>query len=248
MTSLQNDKESRQLAHAKRILHLLDEARGDNCEEPCDIAFNELISHYTEYAKSIIFRRKFFLLGGNTDDLVQEGRIGINKGIIDYKDDFIKIKEGDCPIISRFKRFEGFLTLCIERQLVTAIKTASRQKHIPMNESISFDKPLADNENMSLMDLFVIKEEVQKTLNFDMLNPEEQFILKERLEYLEKKLDEKLSDTEKAIFFLYRDDYKYKEIQENLNIESEKKIDNGIQRVRNKIEEILLEEEKEMND
>lgn len=245
MTSFQIDKNNKLLSTATRFLKLLDEARDDS-NEYSDIAMSDLITHYTEIVKSIIYKRKLFLLGGTVDDLIQEGRIGINKAIIDFNDDAVQIKEGECPVISRFKGFERFLNLCIERQLVTAIKTASRQKHIPINESISFDRPLADNENMSLMDLFVIKEEVQKTLNFDMLPPEDQLILNEQLDYYEKKLDEKLSDTEKAIFFLYRDDYKYKDICEILNIKSEKKIDNGIQRVRKKIEEILENEEREL--
>lgn len=240
-------KEYSSLERQKHVLELIKEAKEND-----ELAINELLEMYIPLIRSIIFKYGFFQIGGTQDDLIQEGSIGIMKAIKDFNFDsvvssFISKKGADAIITDSdlFAGFEQFLNLCIRRQLITAIKTASRQKHMPINGYISLDCQLPDNENLSLADLFANKEEIQNKVNFDYLPPEEQVILKEMEHIYETKIKQRLSETENNIFSLYRKNIKYKEIQEILNIESEKKIDNAIQRSRKKIEEIIAEDEQE---
>lgn len=241
-------RETKPKEHQRHVLSLISEAhQGD------ELALNELYDMYKPLVRSFIFKRNLFLLGGTPDDLEQEGCIGMVKGIKDFNPEAVvrsiteKMKnKGIDPYTATdedlFTGFENFLTLCIKRQLVTAFKTASRFKNIPINEYISLDRQLPDNDNLSLADLFAKKDEVQSKLNFDFLSPEEQAIQNELNNDVEKKLNERLSDMEHVVFSLYRENKKYKQMQEILNTDNEKRIDNALQRTRKKLEEIIQEE------
>ncbi|RKO63403.1 RNA polymerase, sigma 30 subunit, SigH [Caldibacillus debilis GB1] len=161
--------------------------------------------------------RSYFLIGADREDIIQEGMIGLFKAIRDYKED-------------KFTSFKAFAELCITRQMITAIKTATRQKHIPLNSYISLDKPIYDEESdRTLMD----------TLSGSKLSdPEELIINKEEYDHIEVKMSELLSDLERKVLALYLDGQSYQEISEELN-RHVKSIDNALQRVKRKLEKYL---------
>ena len=102
-------------------------------------ALDFLITKYQSFVR--LKARSYFLIGGDREDIIQEGMIGLYKAIRDFKAD-------------RLSSFKGFAELCITRQIITAIKTATRQKHIPLNTSISLDKPVFDEESdRTLLDM-----------------------------------------------------------------------------------------------
>ncbi|SUJ21467.1 Stage 0 sporulation protein H [Sporosarcina pasteurii] len=158
--------------------------------------------------------RSYFLIGGDREDIVQEGMIGLYKAIRDYKPD-------------RLSSFKGFAELCITRQIITAIKTATRQKHIPLNSSVSLDRP-------------VYTEESERTL-LDMLagppleDPEDLMIHKEDFDHMEIKMQKVLSELERQVLALYLDGQTYQEISINLN-RPVKSVDNALQRIKRKLE------------
>ncbi|AOV09039.1 RNA polymerase sporulation sigma factor SigH [Sporosarcina ureilytica] len=158
--------------------------------------------------------RSYFLIGGDREDIVQEGMIGLYKAIRDYKPD-------------RLSSFKGFAELCITRQIITAIKTATRQKHIPLNSSISLDRP-------------VYTEESERTL-LDMLagppleDPEDLMIHKEDFDHMEIKMQKVLSQLERQVLALYLDGQTYQEISVTLN-RPVKSVDNALQRIKRKLE------------
>lgn len=158
--------------------------------------------------------RSYFLIGGDREDIVQEGMIGLYKAIRDYKPD-------------RLSSFKGFAELCITRQIITAIKTATRQKHIPLNSSVSLDRP-------------VHTEDSERTL-LDMLagppleDPEDLMIHKEDFDYMEIEIQKVLSKLERQVLALYLDGQTYQEISETLNRQV-KSVDNALQRIKRKLE------------
>ena len=157
--------------------------------------------------------RAYFLIGADKEDLIQEGMIGLYKAIRDFKED-------------KISSFRAFADICITRQIITAVKTATRQKHIPLNSYISLDKPIFDEENdKTLMD--VIKDE--------MNNPEDLIISKENFHGIGVKLSEILSSLEKDILTLYLQGISYSEIALKLN-KPAKSIDNALQRVKKKVD------------
>lgn len=158
--------------------------------------------------------RSYFLIGGDREDVVQEGMIGLYKAIRDYKPD-------------KLSSFKGFAELCITRQIITAIKTATRQKHIPLNSSISLDHP-------------VYSEESERTL-LDMLagapleDPEDLMIHKEDFKHMENEMQKVLSRLERQVLTLYLDGQTYQEISSVLNRQV-KSVDNALQRIKKKLE------------
>lgn len=158
--------------------------------------------------------RSYFLIGGDREDVVQEGMIGLYKAIRDYKPD-------------KRSSFKGFAELCITRQIITAIKTATRQKHIPLNSSISLDRP-------------VYTEESERTL-LDMLpgptleDPEDLMIHKESFDHMEIEMQKVLSRLERQVLALYLDGQSYQEISTRLNRQV-KSVDNALQRIKKKLE------------
>ncbi|WP_372442177.1 RNA polymerase sporulation sigma factor SigH [Metabacillus bambusae] len=174
-----------------------------------------LINKYQNFVR--MKARPYFLIGADKEDLVQEGMIGLYKAIRDFKED-------------KMASFYGFAELCITRQIITAIKTATRQKHGPLNSYVSLDKPLSNEESKyTLMDMISGEK---------ITNPEAVIINQEKAAYIELKIAELLSDLERRVLTLYMDGQSYVEISEELNTHI-KSIDNALQRVKRKLERHL---------
>lgn len=157
--------------------------------------------------------RTYFLVGADSDDIVQEGMIGLYKAVRDFKAD-------------KLSSFRAFADLCITRQIITAIKTATRNKHLPLNSYISLNKPIYDDDSeRTLMD--VITEET-------VCDPEELMLHKEAVASIEVKIGKELSSFEKRVLELYLDGCSYQEIAENLG-KHIKSVDNALQRIKKKL-------------
>ena len=166
--------------------------------------------------------RSYFLIGADHEDIVQEGMIGLYKAIRDYKAD-------------KQTSFRAFAELCVKRQIITAIKTATRQKHVPLNSYVSLNKPLYDEESdRTLMD--VIEGRVT--------NPEDLFISQEEVNHIHEQIDVLLSDLEKQVLEAFMDGKSYQEIADMLG-RHVKSIDNALQRVKRKLEKYLEEARQE---
>lgn len=175
-------------------------------------ALDYLIQKYRNFVRAK--SRSYFLIGADKEDIVQEGMIGLYKAIRDFRED-------------KLASFKAFAELCITRQIITAIKTATRQKHIPLNSYVSLDKPIYDEESdRTLMDVIS---------GATVLDPEELVINRERFTNVEGKMTELLSDLERKVLALYLDGQSYQEISEELN-RHVKSIDNALQRVKRKLE------------
>ncbi|MBD8007138.1 RNA polymerase sporulation sigma factor SigH [Bacillus norwichensis] len=178
-------------------------------------ALDYLIKKYRNFVRAKA--RSYFLIGADNEDIVQEGMIGLYKAIRDFKEE-------------KLASFKAFAELCITRQIITAIKTATRQKHIPLNSYVSLDKPIYDEESdRTLMDVI----SGAKTMD-----PEELLIHRERFNSIEDKMTELLSDLERKVLALYLDGRTYQEISYELD-RHVKSIDNALQRVKRKLERYL---------
>jgi len=180
-------------------------------------ALEFLINKYKSFVRAKA--RTYFLIGADREDIIQEGMIGLYKAIRDFRGD-------------RLSSFRAFAELCITRQIITAIKTATRQKHIPLNSYVSLNKPIFDEESdRTLMD--IISEE-------SISDPEEMIINREEFAGIEIKMGEILSNLEMEVLSLYLQGKSYQEISEELN-RHVKSIDNALQRVKRKLEKHLEE-------
>ncbi|PLR65800.1 MULTISPECIES: RNA polymerase sporulation sigma factor SigH [Bacillaceae] len=178
-------------------------------------ALDYLITKYRNFVRAKA--RSYFLIGADREDIIQEGMIGLYKAIRDFKED-------------KLTSFKAFAELCITRQIITAIKTATRQKHIPLNSYVSLDKPIYDEESdRTLMDVIS---------GTKVMDPEELIINQEEFDDIEVKMGELLSDLERKVLVLYLDGRSYQEISEELN-RHVKSIDNALQRVKRKLERYL---------
>lgn len=178
-------------------------------------ALDYIIHKYRNFVRAKA--RTYFLIGADKEDIVQEGMIGLYKAIRDFKED-------------KLTSFKAFAELCITRQIITAIKTATRQKHIPLNSYVSLDKPIYDEESdRTLMDVLT---------GAKVMNPEQLLINREEFDDIELKMAELLSDLERKVLALYLDGQSYQEISEELN-RHVKSIDNALQRVKRKLERYL---------
>lgn len=181
-------------------------------------ALEYMINKYKSFVRAKA--RTYFLIGADREDIIQEGMIGLFKAIRDFKGD-------------KLSSFRAFAELCITRQIITAIKTATRQKHIPLNSYVSLNKPIFDEESdRTLMD--VISEE-------NISDPEELVINREEYLGIESKMGEILSSLEWEVLTSYLDGKSYQEIAEELD-RHVKSIDNALQRVKRKLEKYLQEE------
>lgn len=178
-------------------------------------ALEYLINKYKNFVRAKA--RTYFLVGADKEDIIQEGMIGLYKAIRDYKSD-------------RLASFHAFAEICITRQIITAIKTATRQKHIPLNSYISLNKPVFDEESdRTLMDVMITAK---------ISDPEELIISQEEIADIEDKMGEMLSSLEKEVVTLYLDGKSYVEIAECLG-RHVKSVDNALQRVKRKLEGYL---------
>jgi len=178
-------------------------------------AQEHLINKYQNFVKAKA--KSYFLIGADKEDIYQEGMIGLYKAIRDFKPD-------------KLASFKAFAELCVTRQIITAIKTATRQKHIPLNTYISLNKPIYDEESdRTLLDVL---SEAKVT------DPEELMISREELMHIENEIGEVLSDLEMEVLVSYLDGKSYQEIACDLNRHA-KSIDNALQRVKRKLEKSL---------
>ncbi|MGE6260829.1 RNA polymerase sporulation sigma factor SigH [Heyndrickxia sporothermodurans] len=204
-----------EVAHNENYVAMEDEQLIELVHEGDSEALDYLIQKYRNFVRAKA--RSYFLIGADKEDIVQEGMIGLYKAIRDYKED-------------KLTSFKAFAELCITRQIITAIKTATRQKHIPLNSYVSLDKPIYDEESdRTLMDVIS---------GAKMMNPEELIINREKYGNIEGKISELLSDLERKVLALYLDGQSYQEISEELN-RHVKSIDNALQRVKRKLERYL---------
>ncbi|SHD78606.1 RNA polymerase sigma-30 factor (sigma(H)) [[Clostridium] ultunense Esp] len=178
-------------------------------------ALEYLITKYKNFVR--VKARAYFLVGADKEDIIQEGMIGLYKATRDYRRD-------------KLTSFKAFAELCITRQIITAIKTATRQKHIPLNSYISLNKPIYDEESdRTLLDIIS---------GAQITDPEELIISSEELYSMESKMVELLSDLEWEVLMAYLDGKSYQEIAEELE-RHVKSIDNALQRVKRKLERYL---------
>jgi RNA polymerase sporulation-specific sigma factor len=182
-------------------------------------ALEYLITKYQYFVRAKA--RSYFLVGADREDIVQEGMIGLYKAIRDFRGD-------------KLASFKAFAELCITRQIITAIKTATRQKHIPLNSYVSLDKPIYDEESdRTLLDVISGSR---------VSDPEEMIINREAFTGLEDKMGEILSPLEQRVLMLYLDGRSYQEISYDLGRHL-KSIDNALQRVKRKVERYLIARE-----
>jgi RNA polymerase sporulation-specific sigma factor len=180
-----------------------------------DRALEYLLIKYQNFVKSKA--KSYFLIGADKEDIYQEGMIGLFKAIRDFKDD-------------KLASFKVFAELCITRQIITAVKTATRQKHIPLNTYISLNKPIYDEESdRTLLDVIS---------GIKVSDPEELIIGKEELASIETQIGEVLSELEMEVLMSYLDGKSYQEIACDLDRHA-KSIDNALQRVKRKLEKCL---------
>lgn len=180
-----------------------------------DEALEYLIHKYRNFVRAKA--RSYFLIGADREDIIQEGMIGLYKSIRDFRED-------------KLTSFKAFAELCITRQIITAIKTATRQKHIPLNSYVSLDKPIYDEDSdRTLLDVICAAR---------VSDPEELVIHQEEFDDIELKMTELLSDLERQVLMLYLDGRSYQEIAIDLD-RHVKSIDNALQRVKRKLEKYL---------
>lgn len=160
--------------------------------------------------------RMYFLAGADREDIIQEGMIGLFKAMRDFDS-------------TKLSSFRGFAELCIKRQIITAVKNANRQKHIPLNTYVSLSAPFYDEESEGVMGELVADS--------PETNPENLVIRKEKAASMSDKIDESLSELEKKVLSLYLSGKNYQEIAEILG-RSPKSADNALQRIRKKIERL----------
>ncbi len=205
---------------AKRVINdyeLTDEVMVEDAKDGDTDALEYLIRKYKNFVRAKA--RSYFLIGADREDIIQEGMIGLYKAIRDYKSD-------------KLASFRVFAELCITRQIITAIKTATRQKHIPLNSYVSLNKPIYDEESdRTLLDVIS---------GHKITDPEELVISREELIHIEGTIGEILSSLEWNVLTLYLQGRSYQEIAYDLD-RHVKSIDNALQRVKRKLEKYLEE-------
>ena len=183
---------------------------GDSAE------LNDLIERYQNfvYHKST----PYFLVGAEKEDIVQEGMIGLYKAIKNFD-------------LEKDITFKYFADLCIKRQIITAIKTYSRQKHIPLNSYLSLNKTSDDEED---------DREILEKLDMEIIpDPLEKITIKETYQKIEDKMTKLLSPFEQQVYYSYLSGYSYAQIAKNIGSHA-KAVDNAIQRIKKKIDKHIL--------
>ena len=177
------------------------------------MALEYLLNKYKNFVRSRA--RSYFLIGADHEDIVQEGMIGLYKAIRDFRTE-------------KLSSFRAFAELCITRQIITAIKTATRQKHIPLNSYVSLNKPMnRDGAERTLIDMIGAAR---------VSDPEETVIGQESYENIARKIDAILSKFEREALLYYLDGRSYSEIAAATG-RGVKAVDNALQRVKRKFEQ-----------
>ncbi|WP_328793786.1 RNA polymerase sporulation sigma factor SigH [Heliomicrobium undosum] len=200
---------------------LVDEEVVEMAKEGDEEALEYLINKYKNFVRAKA--RSYFLIGADREDIIQEGMIGLYKAIRDFR----------CDKLSSFR---AFAELCITRQIITAIKTATRQKHIPLNSYVSLNKPIYDEDSdRTLLDVIS---------GTKITDPEELIISREEFDDIEEKMGEILSSLEWKVLMSYLEGKSYQEIAVDLK-RHVKSIDNALQRVKRKLEKYLENRDEE---
>ena len=207
-----------------RFKDLTDEEIVRMAQEEHDAEATDYIVHkYRNFVKAKA--RSYFLIGADKEDIIQEGMIGLYKATRDFRGD-------------KQASFRAFADLCVTRQIITAIKTATRQKHIPLNSYVSLNKPIyTDESERTLMDV------VSAAPVSDL---EELIISRENFADIELRMNEVLSDLEWQVLTAYLEGKSYNEMSRELH-RHVKSIDNALQRVKRKLERYLEMRDKENN-
>ena len=193
---------------------MTDEKLIENIKQQDQKALECLIERYNDVVS--MKANRFFMVGAEKEDMVQEGMIGLYKAVKSFNTE-------------KQNSFKTFANMCIERQLITAVKNSNRQKHIPLNSSISLNAAAYDdNEDMDKMDVLDVK-----TLN----DPSDIIADREYFENIENKIKENLSDFELQVLYEYEKGKTYAAIAEKLNTKI-KSVDTAIQRIRKKANKI----------
>ncbi len=194
---------------------MTDEEIVELAQQGDQFAIEFLVDKYKNFVRAKA--RSYFLIGADREDIIQEGMIGLFKAVRDYR-------------IDKLTSFRAFAELCITRQIITAIKTATRQKHIPLNSYVSLNKPIYDEESdRTLIDVLSTNK---------ITNPEDIIISREEFLFIEKKMGEILSSLEWKVLMAYLEGKSYQEIAVELK-RHVKSIDNALQRVKRKLEKYL---------
>ncbi|WP_303864820.1 RNA polymerase sporulation sigma factor SigH [Alkalibaculum bacchi] len=176
-----------------------------------------LFERYRNFVK--VKTSSFFLVGADKEDIIQEGMIGLFKSIRDFNPE-------------RCVSFRAFAELCIQRQIISAVKASTRQKHNPLNSSISLDMPIYNEKShMSLIDAIINEQDA---------GPEAIIIGREQAGDIEEKIYKVLSELERTVLLSYINGKSYYEIARDLD-KQVKCIDNALQRVKRKLENYLKE-------
>ncbi|KAF1083769.1 RNA polymerase sigma-H factor [Sporotomaculum syntrophicum] len=198
---------------------MIDEDIVEFARDGDEVALEYLINKYKNFVRAKA--RSYFLIGADREDIIQEGMIGLYKAIRDFRMD-------------KLSSFRAFAELCITRQIITAIKTATRQKHIPLNSYVSLNKPIYDEDSdRTLLDVISGSK---------ISDPEELIISREEFDDIEEKMGEILSSLEWKVLMSYLEGKSYQEIAEDLK-RHVKSIDNALQRVKRKLERYLEKRE-----
>ena len=208
-------------AYSDELVNKTDEEVVELARQGDNDAQEYLISKYKNFVRAKA--RSYFLIGADKEDIIQEGMIGLYKAIRDYRPD-------------KLSSFRAFAELCITRQIITAIKTATRQKHIPLNSYISLNKPIYDEDSdRTLLDVIS---------GTRVTDPEELVISQEDFDDIEAKMGEILSSLEWNVLMYYLEGKSYQDIAAGLD-RHVKSIDNALQRVKRKLERYLQTRDQE---
>ena len=196
--------------------HISDEDLVERARARDELSVEALLNRYRHYARAKA--RTYFLAGADREDIVQEGMIGLFKAVRDFQSD-------------KNTAFRAFAELCITRQIITAIKTATRQKHMPLNSYVSLTKATTSNEG----DQRPLEEALTQTTEDD---PAELVISAEEISSIKASMGRLLSQLEAEVLQLYMDGKSYQEIADMLG-RHVKSIDNALQRINRKLEQHL---------
>ena len=204
--------ETENVAEFDRFDSLTDEEIVAICQEENNHhATDYIVQRYKNFVRSKA--RSYFLMGADKEDIIQEGMIGLYKATRDFEP-------------GHQLNFKGFAEICITRQIISAIKGASRQKHIPLNSYISLNKPAYDDSERTLIEVL----ETEKNLD-----PQEVVINREQYALIKEVMEAVLSPLEWEVLRGYMDAKSYQEMAEEHH-RSVKSIDNALQRVKKKME------------
>ena len=197
-----------------KYTQMTDEKLIENIKNEDSKALDCLIERYNDVVT--MKANRFFMVGAEKEDMIQEGMIGLYKAVKSFD-------------LEKQNSFKTFANMCIERQLITAVKNSNRQKHIPLNSSISLNAAAYDdNEDMDKMDILDVKA---------LDDPSDIIADREYFESMENKIKENLSNFELQVLYEYEKGKSYAAIAEKLNAKI-KSVDTAIQRIRKKANKI----------